>query len=84
MNNGMRTGYESSEKIPLAELEVLGVPPEVITLLEEGMSTIWLDDLPSTMVLRKALSDIKGMGPKRINRVVGAIREIRKNKENER
>lgn len=71
-------GDESSEKIPLADLEFAGVPPEVITLLENGLETIWLDDLPSGAGLREALSAIKNMGPKRVNRVFVAVNQLRK------
>lgn len=75
--DGMETGDESLEKTPLAELEFVGIPTEVINLLEGGLSTIWLDDLPSGVELVEVVSGIRNMGPKRTSRVVDAVSQLR-------
>jgi len=74
----MKAGDESSEKTPLSELEFLGIPTEVINSLEEGLETIWLDDLPSGEELREVVLAVRNIGPKRASRIVDAINQLRK------
>ena len=78
MNNGMKIGDESSEMAPIVDLEFLGVPLRVLNLVEEGMKTLWVEDLPHGDKLREKLTKIRMMGPRSVDLFIKGIEEMRK------
>ena len=78
MSNGLRTGDESLKKTPIAQLEYLGVPTRVINLVEEGMGTLWIEELPTGHELREKLEMIRMVGPCSLKLLIEGIKKIRK------
>ncbi len=78
MITGKRIGSEFSEKTPMAELEFFGLSVRVINEIEDKMGLIWIEDLPEN--LEEELWKIKNLGPKRVNRMLGALAAWRKSK----
>ena len=66
------------EKTPIAELEFLGLPSRMINMVEQGMGTLWLEDLPTGPELKKRLRAIDQIGPYWMSRVVQTIDKLNK------
>lgn len=77
MRNGQATLPKPLEKTPIAELEFVGLPSRMINMVEKGMKTVWLEDLPShPQELKKRLREIDQIGPYWVIRVVRAINRL--------
>jgi len=78
MKNGTGTLNESSEKTPIAELEFLGIPSRIIAIVEIGLGSVWLEDLPTGEALNKRLMMISQIGPYWAVRIIRAIEKNRR------
>ena len=67
------------EKTPIAELEFLGLPIRIINIVEQGMQTIWLEDLPED--LKSSLLAVDQIGPYWVSRIVRAVEKWKQSRE---
>ena len=67
------------EKTPIAELEFLGLPNRMINMVEQGLGTLWLEDLPEDLESR--LLTVSQIGPYWVRRVVQAVEKWKQSRE---
>ena len=64
---------------PIAELEFFGLPVRIINMIEQGMKTVWLEDLPDReKTLKYELQKIAQLGPYWADRVWKTIERKRR------